>query len=126
MVSGQSTICIGSQQIANDTDASIALLTLSRASQGCAFCSSAQSKYLLQVTQPRQRDTEAVVFAWRQGVNVRSFRQALPSGVTRVIVHPTETAMLQAWLAWLQQADPDILNVFQVSMDPSLHEHHQE
>ena len=70
------------------------------------------------MTQPRQRDTEAIVFAWRQGVNVRSFRQALPSGVTRVIVHPTETAMLQAWLAWLQQADPDILNVFQVSTAP--------
>ena len=120
MVSEQSTICIGSQQIANHTDASIALLTLSRTSQGCAFCNSAQSNYLLQVTQPRQRDTEAVVFAWRQGVNVRSFRQALPSGVTQVIVHPTETAMLQAWLTWLQQADPDILNVFQVSMDPFL------
>ena len=70
------------------------------------------------MTQPRQRDTEAVVFAWRQGVNLRSFRQVLPSGVTRVIVHPTETAMLQAWLAWLQQADPDILNVFQVSIAP--------
>ena len=76
------------------------------------------------MTQPRQRDTEAVVFAWRQGVNVRSFRQALPSGVTQVIVHPTETAMLQAWLAWLQQADPDILNVFQVrSAPPSLRVH---
>ena len=63
------------------------------------------------MTQPRQRDSEAVVFAWRQGVNLRSFRQVLPSGVTRVIVHPTKTAMLLAWLVWLQQADPDILNV---------------
>ena len=67
----------------------------------------------MQVVQPRQRDTEAVVFTWRENVQLRHWRQVLPAGVTRVIVHPNEASMLQGWLAWLHQADPDILNVFQ-------------
>jgi len=74
---------------------------------------------LLQVLQPRQRDTEAVVFTWRQNVNVRRYRQVLPSGVTQVIVHPSEASMLQGWLDWLRNADPDVLNVFQASSSPS-------
>lgn len=67
----------------------------------------------MQVVQPRQRDTEAVVFTWRENVKLRHWRQVLPAGVTRVIVHPNEASMLQGWLAWLHKADPDILNVFQ-------------
>lgn len=69
----------------------------------------------VQVVQPRQRDTEAVVYTWRHNVKLRKYRQVLPGGVTQVIVHPSEEAMLQGWLAWLQAADPDILNVFQAS-----------
>ena len=72
-----------------------------------------------QVVQPRQRDTEAVVFTWRHNVQLRKYRQVLPGGVTQVIVHPSEEAMLQGWLAWLQAADPDILNVFQAGTEPS-------
>ena len=75
----------------------------------------------VQVTQPRQRDTEAVVFTWRQNVKLRKYRHVLPGGVTQVIVHPSEEAMLQGWLAWLHTADPDILNVFQASKEPSRH-----
>ncbi len=72
----------------------------------------------MQVLQPRQRDTEAVVFTWRQNVKLRKYRQVLPGGVTQVIVHPSEEAMLQGWLAWLREADPDVLNVFQASKGP--------
>ena len=70
--------------------------------------------------QPRQRDTEAVVFTWRQNVKLRKYRQVLPGGVTQVIIHPSEESMLLGWLAWLQTADPDILNVFQASMRSSV------
>ena len=72
----------------------------------------------MQVVQPRQRDTEAVVFTWRENVKLRHYRQVLPAGLTRVIVHPNEASMLHGWLAWLHTADPDILNVFQAG--PSL------
>ncbi len=74
----------------------------------------------VQVMQPRQRDTEAVVFTWRQSVKLRKYRQVLPGGVTQVIIHPSEESMLQGWLAWLQTADPDILNVFQASVRCSI------
>ena len=74
---------------------------------------------LLPVLQPRQRDTDAVGFTWRQNVSVRRYRQVLPSGVTQVIVHPSEASMLQGWLDWLRNADPDVLNVFQASPSPS-------
>ncbi len=47
------------------------------------------------------------------------YRQVLPSGVTQVIVHPSEASMLQGWLDWLRNADPDVLNVFQASPSPS-------
>ena len=74
----------------------------------------------VQVLQPRQRDTEAVVFTWRQNVKTRKYRQVLPSGVTQVIIHPSEEGMLLGWLAWLQAADPEILKVFQASQCPQI------
>lgn len=54
------------------------------------------------------------MFTWSPGVRAHTVRQVSPRGVTRMHVHPSEEAMLQAWLQWLRKADPDILNVFQV------------
>ncbi len=61
------------------------------------------------------RDGSAVVFTWGPDVaRPHQVRQVTPAGVTLVRIHPSEEAMLQAWLLWLREADPDILNVFQV------------
>lgn len=60
------------------------------------------------------------MFTWRKNVSERACRQVLPGGVTRVIVYPSEAAMLLGWLAWLQKSDPDVLNVFQASLLKSL------
>ena len=54
------------------------------------------------------------MFTWGAGARPHQVRQVSPRGVTQVHVHPSEEAMLLAWLQWLREADPDILNVFQV------------
>jgi DNA polymerase elongation subunit (family B) len=64
------------------------------------------------------RDGNAVVFTWGPGARAQQVRQVNAGGVTLVRVHSSEAAMLQAWLSWLRDADPDIINVFQVVLSP--------
>lgn len=35
--------------------------------------------------------------------------------MSQVLVFGTEEAMLTAWLSWVREADPDIINIFQAS-----------
>lgn len=68
------------------------------------------------MAEPRSRDGSVVVFTWGPDVSrPHQVRQVTPAGVTHVRNHPSEEAMLQAWLLWFRDADPDILNVFQVT-----------
>lgn len=69
-----------------------------------------------QVPVPSAREGGASVFTWSPGARPHRVRQVSPRGVTQIHVHPSEEAMLLAWLQWLREADPDILNVFQVHL----------
>lgn len=70
----------------------------------------------MQVAGVSVRGGSAAVFMWSPGARQRQVRQVSPRGVTRVHIYPSEPAMLLAWLQWLREADPDILNVFQVNI----------
>jgi DNA polymerase elongation subunit (family B) len=72
-----------------------------------------------QVPVPSAREGGASVFTWSPGARPHRVRQVSPRGVTQIHVHPSEEAMLLAWLQWLREADPDILNVFQVHLQIS-------
>lgn len=74
---------------------------------------------LHQVMPPSARDGAAAVFTWSSGARPHTVRHVSPGGVTLVHVHASEENMLLAWLQWLREADPDVLNIFQVILTPS-------
>ena len=59
-----------------------------------------------------------VVFAWAKDVTSQQQIDEAVSGA-EVRLFGSELEMLQAWLAFFMEADPDALILFQVRLDPS-------
>ncbi len=67
-------------------------------------------------TAPGAADVEAVVFTWAAGaagLGLGSWMHGAGADGADVRMHGDEAAMLAAWRAWVLDADPDVLAIFQ-------------
>jgi len=72
-------------------------------------------------TAPGAPDVEAVVFTWAAGaagLGLGSGLHGAGADGADVRVHGDEAAMLAAWRAWVLDADPDVLAIFQARAAP--------